>query len=186
MPWLAVNGMLDMLGKGSTGSIISGVVQWLPLDTIASLPLIALYDARDRAKAVLYEVSGLSGHPARPGGPPREVSAHSPKSSRSNASAAARKAAYEASTDVARDALRIKAEILCEHFSEDTIRGMSGFDQMSEVVRLKETLQQQAQQAMRKPRSRRFSRGSRLHRLHMPPEEAINGLVRQRPQNPPG
>ena len=56
---IPVSNMAALLGRGSQGSTLSNVIQWLPLAPIADA-LVSLYDARERTKQTLYEVSVAS------------------------------------------------------------------------------------------------------------------------------
>ena len=119
---------------------IDGVVQFLPLQAIAEA-LIGLYDARDRTKQVLYEVSGLSDI-MRGQVDPREKLGQS----RLKGQFASQRLQSKIKTieRCSRDALAIKAEIMAEHYPPDMLRNLSGFDFMPEVEQLRE--QQAAEQ----------------------------------------
>ena len=128
-----VDNMAAYLGKGSTGSTIQNVVQFLPIDMIAAV-LAQLYQAREVAKQNLFEISGISDivrgqlqnkyerlgqteikgeYAGRRGGTRRR------KMNR-----------------CVRDTLRLKAEIIIEYFSDATFRALSGFDQMPDTIRI--------------------------------------------------
>ena len=57
---IAVDNMTAIIGKSTqAGGGLNGVVQWLPMDHVIQT-LLGLYQAREQAKDILYEVSGIS------------------------------------------------------------------------------------------------------------------------------
>lgn len=124
---------------------IEGVVQFLPLKAIAEA-LIGLYDARDRTKQVLYEVSGLSDI-MRGQVDPREKLGQS----RLKGQFASQRLQAKIKTieRCARDTLAIKAEIMAEHYPAELLRELSGYDFMPEVERLREQQAAEAEEAQR-------------------------------------
>lgn len=131
---VGVDNLLQFLSRGSTGSTINNVMQFFPLETVAQA-LVQLYDARENTKQILYEVSGLSDI-LRGAVDPREKLGQS----RLKGQFASQRLEQRRMTveRCARDALRIKAEIMCEHFTPDVLREMSGYDQLPEVMRMQE------------------------------------------------
>ena len=115
--------------KSGGGQALTGVVQYLPIDVIAKA-LIALYDARERTKTVLYEVSGIA-DVLRGVVDPREKLGQSELKSR-NASMRIDKRRQQVE-QFARDLIRMKAEIIAEHFDPIYIRNISAFDEMPQV-----------------------------------------------------
>ena len=125
-----VDGLADLLGKGSVGSsTLRNVMQFLPIDTIAGA-LIQLYQSREETKKTLFEVSGLSDI-LRGQVDPREKLGQTQIKGQYASGRLDRRRRMVAR--VARDIIRIKAEILCEHFDPSTIRALSGFDHIAEV-----------------------------------------------------
>ena len=109
-------------------------ISWMPLKEIAET-LISLYDARDRTKDVMYEVSGMADI-MRGSVDPRE------KLGQSRLKAQFGSQRLEAKVKVveacARDTLAIKAEIMAEHYPDWLLRELSGFDFMPEVTLMKQ------------------------------------------------
>ncbi len=127
---IPVDGMTALMGKGSGGGQITGVIQWFPLAEI-SRALIGLYDARDRTKQTLYEVSGIADI-LRGSVDPREKLGQSRiKESNAGRRIDVKRRAME---NLARDCIRRKAEIVCEHYDAERVRRISAFDQMTAVV----------------------------------------------------
>ena len=128
-----VSNLAAYLGKGSAGGhTLQNVVQFLPIDMIATV-LIGLYDARDRVKQTLFEVSGLSdilrGHvDSRV-----KLGQSRLKGQFASQRLDQRRRAIERA---ARNVIRLKAEIIAEQFDPTTLRELSGFDHLPEIVRL--------------------------------------------------
>lgn len=107
---------------------LKGVVDFLPIEQIGNT-LIGLYDARDRTKQELYEVTGISDIIRGATNPNETLGAQELKGKY----AGLRMGAMQG--DVARftrDIVRMFAEIIAEHFSVETIKEISGFDLMTE------------------------------------------------------
>ena len=129
---VGVANMAAYLGKGSAGSTLQGVVQFLPIDMIIAT-LAGLYDARERVKHTLYEVSGISDI-IRGQVDPREKLGQSRIKAQFGTQRLDRR--RQVVQFAARDVIRLKAEIIAEHFEPATIRELSGFDQLPEIARL--------------------------------------------------
>ena len=114
------------------GRGIEGALQFFPVEKVIQA-LIGLYDARDRTKETLYEVSGLSDI-FRGVVDPREKLGQSKLKGRFASQRMQKR--VEMMAGHARDVLEIKGEIMAEHYSPELIRRMSGFDMMSDVTRL--------------------------------------------------
>ena len=124
-----VTNYAKLLGQG-----LDAAIQFLPLEEVIRA-LIGLYDARDRTKQTLYEVSGLSDI-MRGQVDPREKLGQSQLKGRFAGQRLQQK--VEAIEMAARDTLRIKAEIMAEHYEPQHLRQLSGFDYMAEVERVRE------------------------------------------------
>ena len=129
---VGVANMAAYLGKGSTGATLQGVVQFLPIDMIVAT-LASLYDARERVKQTLYEVSGISGI-IRGQVDPREKLGQSRIKAQFGTRRLDRR--RQVVQTAARDVIRLKAEIIAEHFDPATLRELSGFDQLPEIAAL--------------------------------------------------
>ena len=110
---------------GTPGGLESAIV-WMPVREVAEA-LIRAYEGREQAKAALYEVSGIS-----------DILRGSTEASET-ATAQALKAQWgsvrvrEKQQEIqrfARDMIRIKAEIISEHFSPETILQMASAEML--------------------------------------------------------
>lgn len=129
-----VTNMAAVMGKGATGSNLSNVVQFFPVEMVVQV-LISLYDARDRVKQVIFEISGVSDI-LRGQVDPREKLGQS-RIKGQFATLRLDRRQKEVSR-MLRDAIRIKAEIIAEQFDPVRLREISGFDQLSEVANIRE------------------------------------------------
>lgn len=101
---------------------IKGVVDWLPLDQVVKA-LDSLYIAREQIKSVIYELTGLSDIIRGSSDPRETLGAQQLKSQ--YGSLRIRKL-QNTLAEFARSLLRIKAEIICNFYSDETIVQMSG------------------------------------------------------------
>jgi len=102
---------------------LKGVIDFLPIKEIGEV-LIGLYTARDRTKQELYEITGISDIIRGASNPNETLGAQELKGKYAGLRIGAMQG------DVARfsrDLVRIKAEIIAEHFSLETIKELSGF-----------------------------------------------------------
>ena len=102
--------------------------------------MLGLYDARDRVKQTLYEVSGVSDI-VRGQVDPREKATQSRlKAQFATARLDTRRRAVER---VARDAARIQIELMAELYGPDTLREQSGFDLLPEAAEYDDAVKEQ-------------------------------------------
>lgn len=101
---------------------LDGVISWMPIDKVASV-LSGLYDARDRVKQVLYEITGIADILRGATSPVETLGAQNLKSQYATLrlSASQRKVAF-----FARDIIRIMGEIISLHFSPQTLAMITG------------------------------------------------------------
>ena len=132
---IGVTNFAALLASGSgQGGGLNGVLAFLPIQETAAA-LINLYDARAQVKAVLDEISGVSDI-ARGKVDPREKAAQSKlRAGFVTQRLEMRRRGVER---VARDVSRIQVEIMAELFTPETLREQSGFDHLSEVVKIAE------------------------------------------------
>jgi hypothetical protein len=101
---------------------IKGTVDFLPLEMVVQA-LSQLYTAREQAKQVMYEITGMSDIIRGASMASETATAQQIKSQYANLRL------KEATHDLARfatDLMRIKAEIICNHYQDQTILTMSG------------------------------------------------------------
>lgn len=101
---------------------IQGSISFLPLKEISDC-LISLYDARDRTKADMYEVTGLSDIIRGASDPNETATAQGIKAQWGSIRIKDRQHEVQR---YARDLLRLKAEVIAEHFSQPTLQAMTG------------------------------------------------------------
>jgi hypothetical protein len=107
---------------------LKGVVDFLPLDMVVGA-LNTLYQSREQIKAVIYEITGIADILRGQSNANETLGAQQIK-----ANYAGLRIRY-LQMDVARfarDLIRLKSQIICEFFSDDTILQMSGAQQFSE------------------------------------------------------
>jgi hypothetical protein len=107
---------------------LKGVVDFLPLDMVVGA-LNTLYQSREQIKAVIYEITGIADILRGQSNANETLGAQQIK-----ANYAGLRIRY-LQMDVARfarDLIRLKSQIICEFFSDDTILQMSGAQQFSD------------------------------------------------------
>jgi len=146
---------------------LKGVLDFLPIEAVANV-LVGLYDARERTKQSLYEVTGISDVIRGATDPNETLGAQELKSKYAGLRIGAMQA------DVARfsrDLVRIFAEIIAEHFSLDTIKQLSGFQLMT--MQEKQMAQQMAQMQPDVPMPDEVK-----EMMELPTWEEIEGLLK--------
>ena len=111
---------------------LEGLILWMPIKQIAET-LIQLCDMRDRSKAMIYEITGI-GDIIRGASQPMETAT----AQKLKASFATRRQQPEQRrvARVARDAIRLMAAVIAEHFSPETISQITGYPQLETVAQL--------------------------------------------------
>lgn len=119
----------------------NGAVSWLPLaDAVNALQ--ACYEARDRARQVMYEVTGI-GDVIRGATDPREtLGAQQLKSQWGSIRIRDRQKDIQR---FARDVMRLMSEVIAEHFSLETLKQMTGVKLLTEFEKQQIQLIQQAE-----------------------------------------
>ena len=111
--------------KGGLGSFI----QWMPIQQVAET-LIQLYAARDKTKAILYEITGIGDIMRGMTAPEETLGAQELKAVFST------RRITPQQKDVAkfaRNLLRLMAAVIAVHFSEKTISKITGYPQLAPV-----------------------------------------------------
>lgn len=101
---------------------LKGTVDWFPLEMIIST-VVSLYDAREKVKSDLYEITGISDI-IRGASDPNETATAS--NIKGQYATLRLNSQQKDVARFARDLVRIMAEIVCKHFSLDTIKQISG------------------------------------------------------------
>lgn len=109
---------------------MDGIISWVPVEQVIKV-LTQLYEAREIALQKFYEVTGWSDI-TRGATDPRETA-----TAQGLKSQYASKRMQEKQEDMQRfllDQIRIKAEIIAEHFQPETIRLMAGSDMLEDAA----------------------------------------------------
>ena len=115
------------------GDLTKGV-QFLDIGPFAAA-LMQLYQARDQTKQTLFEVSGVSDILRGQVDPREKLGQSQLKGQFASQRLEQRRAAV---ARCAKDVINIKVEIIAENFQPETIRNLSGFDYLPEVVSVRE------------------------------------------------
>lgn len=122
---------------------IKGSVDLFPVDMIAQV-LLQLYEARDKVKQDLWEISGLNDLLRGASDPETTATAEKIKAGFSSVRL---KDMQRKVMNFARELVRLAGEIVCEHFSLETIQQISGIqllhDQEKMMVKQQMAMQQQ-------------------------------------------
>lgn len=113
---------------------LKGAISFLPIDVIAVV-LTSLIEKRGLLIQDIYQLTGISDIVRGQSDPNETLGAQEIKGSFATLRLDERKRAVGA---FARNAIAMVAEIIAEHFHPDTIRKMSGFDEMTEVAQLEQ------------------------------------------------
>lgn len=130
-------------GKGGLGEMI----QWVPIKQVAET-LIQLSDMRDRAKQIIYEITGI-GDIIRGATQPMETAA----AQKLKASFSTRRQVPEQQrvARFARDIVRLMGGVIAEHFSPSTISAITGYPELQPVPDLPPAPPQFLPQPMQPP-----------------------------------
>jgi len=109
---------------------LDGHMSFLPIQNIIQV-LISLQQQRERVKADLYEITGLSDIMRGYSAPSATATAEQLKSNFASMRLEERQSRM---AEFARGLLRIKAEIIAEHFSPETIRDISNYEESPNVA----------------------------------------------------
>lgn len=101
---------------------MKGVVDFLPMKEIAEV-LLSLYDARERVKQIIYEITGISDIIRGASDPNETATAQEMKGKFATLRLDAQQKEV---ARISRDLVRIMTEIISKHFSMDTIKQISG------------------------------------------------------------
>lgn len=152
---------------------LKGTIDFIPMQEIAQT-LLSLYDARERVKQDLYEITGISDIVRGAG--------------RANETATAQRIKGQFATlrldsmqqevqRFSRDLVRIIAEIIAEHFSPETIKQISGIKLLTEQEKQMIRMQMQQAQQMQNVQQQMQQGGQPLQQMQPipppPPEEVI-------------
>lgn len=103
---------------------VNGAISWLPIEEVAAV-ITSLYSARAQVKADLYEITGISDIMRGQGDAKETATAQRIKGQFGTMRLKERQAEVQR---FIRDVIRIKGEIIAEHFSPDTLRVQTGIE----------------------------------------------------------
>ena len=129
---IPVSNLASYLAKGATGSKLNNVVQFFPVEEVARV-VLSMYDARDRVKQTIFEMTGISDI-IRGQVDPREKLGQSRIKGQFAGLRLDDK--RQEIARVFRDTIRLKGEIIAEQFGDRMLREISGFDQILEIRNL--------------------------------------------------
>lgn len=142
--FIPVENLVAMLEKGG----LENLIMEMPIDGIAKV-LLQLYDQRDRVKQIIYEVTGIADVVRGASEASETLGAQELKSRYANSRIAPRQNSI---ANFARDLLRIKAEIIAEKFSPQSLAQITGVelafdDNEKQMIQMQQqAMQQQGQQ----------------------------------------
>lgn len=101
---------------------VNGNISWIPLKEVVDA-LVATYDAREKAKMDIYEATGISDIVRGASNPNETATAQAIKNQWGSLRIRDRQKDIQR---FIRDLIRLKAEVIAEHFSLETLKEMSG------------------------------------------------------------
>ena len=125
---IAVDSWAAFAEKGG----LKGAIDFLPIEDIAKV-LLNLYEARDRVKQDLYEITGLADIIRGASDPRETLGAQKLKGQFASLRIRDKQKAF---AKFAREALELKAEVIAEHFSAQTLQLMTGMEVDQQVMEL--------------------------------------------------
>ena len=111
---------------------IQGMITWMPIEQVINT-VIRLYEARDRTKQELYEITGLADIIRGASQAQETATAQRIKGQFATLRLSDRQSDL---SKFIRDVLRLKAEVMCEHFEPQTLQMMTGLEVTPEVMQL--------------------------------------------------
>lgn len=103
---------------------LRGAIEWVPIEQVIRV-VTGLYEARDRTKQELYEITGLSDILRGASNPNETATAQRIKGQFGSMRLQDRQVLV---AQFARDLLRLKAEVICEEFQVETLMAMTGLE----------------------------------------------------------
>lgn len=115
--------------KWSDGGKLGDFIQWMPIDQVAQT-LLQLYEARDKTKNDLYEITGIGDIMRGNTSPMETLGAQQLKVNFVTRRVVPQQREV---ARFARDCFRLMANVMAEHFSPKTISLMTGYPQLQPV-----------------------------------------------------
>lgn len=140
---VAVNSWAAFAEKGG----LKGVMDFVPLEQVFKI-LQGLYESRDKLKQSVYEITGMADIVRGASVASETLGAQQIKAKFANLRLSSRQ---QQVAEFVTSILRIKAEIMCRHYSPETLLRISSADQILEVQHDLEKVQAQRQQVQMPP-----------------------------------
>lgn len=139
---IPVDGWAAMAEKGG----LQNAIAWLPIEQVANV-LISLYEARDKVKNDLYEITGIADIIRGATEALETATAQQIKGQFATLRLSDRQREVQR---FARDTIRIIGEVIARHFSMDTIREICGIKLLTQAQKagIQQQMQQQAMMSM--------------------------------------
>ena len=122
---IPVNDWGHLMDKGG----LDGIIQWVPIKQIAET-LVQLYDARDRVKNLLYEITGIGDIMRGQTSPNETLGAQQLKANFSTRRIVPQQRKV---AEFARDVIRLMGGVIASQFDAKTISKMTGYPQLVPV-----------------------------------------------------
>lgn len=128
-----------------------GVMEFVPLETISKV-LTSLYEARDRLKQVIYEITGMADIIRGASLASETLGAQEIKAKFANLRLSSRQ---QQVAEFVTGILQIKAELMCDRYAPETLIRISSVEQLPEAKAHPEYIQQ-ALQLLKNEKARRY------------------------------
>lgn len=173
---IPIEGFAVQVEKGG----LEGAISWLPIDVIAKA-LMDLYQARDKVKEDLHEISGI----------PDIARGESDANETLGAQQIKANFAINRISDKQRDVqrfvrelVRIKVDVICGHFQLDTIKAISGVRLFTQQEKAEIKQFQQASQMAQQTQAQPGGQVQALRPMPPPqPPQALHGLSQDQIEN---
>lgn len=133
-----VNGWSALMEKGG----LKGVIEWVPLEMVVKT-LQGLYVARDQLKQEVYEITGMADIVRGTSQASETLGAQEIKAKFANLRLSSRQ---QQVAEFVTSILRIKGELMCTHYSPETILRISSAAELPEAKQYQEALAKYQQQ----------------------------------------
>ena len=140
---------------------IEGLISWLPIEQVAKV-VIQLYEAREKTKQEVFEISGLADVIRGASNPNETATAQGIKGRYAGMRLSDRQTLF---AQYLRDVIELMAEVMAEHFSIETLAMISGVEVLPEEVPMLENI-------LRNDLTRGFNIDIETDSTLMPDEEA--------------
>ena len=163
---IGVQDFAQYIESSTRTNSLGNVVQFLPIDMIAGV-LVQMYEARQQTKDAIFEISGISDIVRGQSDPRETATAATTKAQFSNQRIDQRRRSVE---HLIRGVLRIKAELIAEHFPTRRCGPSAGMTSCRRWCRSRSAPRPHSSRRKRSGSRRRNRRSSRACRRPQPPQ----------------